>query len=80
MSRWTLSLLAFMAAHAFAAEPDWIAQSNRHAQVLLDITARYAPESAAGLGVEGYDEQTFDLKPNFAERAEADFEAAAKQL
>lgn len=80
MSRWTLLLVAFVASHVTAAEPDWITQSNRHAQVLLDITARYAPESAAGLGVEGYDEQIFDLKPNFAERAEADYEAAAKQL
>lgn len=80
MRRWTLSLLALLAVHVSAAEPDWIAQSNRHAQVLLDITARYAPESAAGLGVEGFDEQIFDLKPNFAERAESDFDAAAKQL
>jgi hypothetical protein len=36
--------------------------------------------SAAGLGVEGFDENVMDLKPRNAERAEADIEAVAKQL
>lgn len=80
MNRWLTSLLVLIACSATAAEPDWIAKSNQHAQILLEITARYAPESAASLGVEGYDEQIFDLKPGFAERAEADMEAAAKRL
>ena len=80
MSRWFVALLAFMSLSASAAQVDWIAESNRHAQVLLEIVARYSPESAASLGVEGYDERVFDLKPNYAERAEADFGAAAQKL
>jgi uncharacterized protein (DUF885 family) len=80
MKRWVASFLALIAFAANAAETDWIAESNRHAQILLEITARYSPESAAGLGVEGYDEQVFDLKPAFVERQEDDLELAAKKL
>ncbi len=64
---------------AFAAE-DWIGQSNRHAQVLLEIFARYNPESAASYGVEGHDTEVFDLKSGFSERQEADLQRAAQQL
>jgi uncharacterized protein (DUF885 family) len=80
MNRWLLLLVALIALNTNAAEAEWISASNGHAQILLDIIARYSPESAAGLGVEGYDEQVFDLKPNFAERQETDLERAAKQL
>ena len=41
--------------------PDWVAQSNRHAQVLLDVLARFNPESAAQFGVAGLDEQIADV-------------------
>lgn len=74
MNRWLVLVGALVATSVFAAEADWIAESNRHAQILLDVSARYAPESAASLGVEGYDAQVFDLKPQFAERQEADLE------
>jgi Bacterial protein of unknown function (DUF885) len=62
------------------ADAGWIEQSNRHAQVLLDIFARYNPESAASFGVEGHDTDVFDLKPGFSERQEADLQRAAQQL
>jgi Bacterial protein of unknown function (DUF885) len=80
MNRWITLLIVLIAFSASAAEPDWITESNRHAQILLEINGRYSPENAAALGVEGYDESVFDLKPGFAERAEADLEAAAKKL
>ncbi len=80
MQRLLASLVLMFSFTASAAQPDWITASNRHAQVLLDIYSRYVPEDAASLGVEGYDEQIVDLKPGFAERLEADLEAAAKQL
>jgi len=80
MARWLIALVAVVACSASAAENDWIAESNRHAQVLLEIIARYSPEYAASTGVEGYDEQIFDLGPGFAERMEADLEEAAKKL
>jgi uncharacterized protein (DUF885 family) len=80
MHRLFLALVAFVVFPVWATEPDWVAESNRHAQVLLEILAKYSPESAASLGVEGFDERIFDLKPGYAERAEADFEAAAQRL
>jgi uncharacterized protein (DUF885 family) len=48
-----------------AAEPRaWIAVSNRHAQVLLDVLARFAPEGAGQLGVAGLDREVTSLTPD----------------
>ena len=63
-----------------AAEQDWIAQSNEFTQILLNVNARYQPESASSLGLEQYDRQIFDLKPKYDERQEADLAAAVRQL
>ncbi|APG04360.1 hypothetical protein BJI69_10935 [Luteibacter rhizovicinus DSM 16549] len=54
--------LTMGAAHAQDAKPaDWIARSNADAQTLLDLTARFSPETATDIGVKGYDEKTADL-------------------
>jgi uncharacterized protein (DUF885 family) len=63
-----------------SSEPAWITESNRQSQILLDIMAKYAPESAAQLGVEGHDGDVLDLKPNMVARQKADFEAAIARL
>ena len=55
-------------------------ESNRHTQVLLEVNARYQPESSADLGLEQYDRQILDLKPKYDERLEADLAAAVTQL
>lgn len=60
--------------------PGWVQESNRHAQVLLDVLAKYSPESAASFGVEGHDEAIFDYKPRYSERQEADLQAAQAKL
>jgi Bacterial protein of unknown function (DUF885) len=39
----------------------WIAESNRHAQVLLDVFARFAPEGAGQFGVTGLDQEISSL-------------------
>jgi uncharacterized protein (DUF885 family) len=65
---------------AQAAEPEWITESNRYTQILLEVGARYQPESAANLGLEQYDREIFDLKPKFDERQEADLAAAIAKL
>jgi Bacterial protein of unknown function (DUF885) len=62
------------------AADDWLAQSNANAQPLLEILARYGPESAAALGVEGHDTDVFDVKPGYDERLEADLERTAQDL
>jgi hypothetical protein len=76
----TIALLATVlsATVARAAEaPSWIDRSNAYAAPLLEIFARYIPEQAAGLGVEGHDQDIFDLKPGYDTRMEADLAAAA---
>jgi len=65
---------------AHAAQPNWIDESNRHSQVLLEIIAKYNPEDAASLGVDGHDSEILDLKPRYVERQQADIDAAIKQL
>jgi uncharacterized protein (DUF885 family) len=81
-----VALLALSAPAANAAQsaapqpPAWVQESNRHAQVLLDVIAKYGPESAASFGVEGHDEEIFDLKAGNVERQEADVKAAKAKL
>jgi len=76
----TLLAAAFVFSAAQAAEPQWITESNKHTQVLLEVNAKYSPESAADLGLEQYDRLVLDLKPKFDERQEADLAAAITQL
>jgi hypothetical protein len=45
-----------------------VAQSNQNAQVLIQGIARFSPEGAGKLGVDGLDEQIMDLKPGFIDR------------
>jgi hypothetical protein len=80
MFRAAVLIVALVAPAAFAAEPSLIEASNRNAQVLLDVMARYNAETAASLGVEGHDSEIVDLKPRFSERLEADLDAAIGQL
>ena len=59
-----LSLFLSMTAGAQEdAEHAWVDESNRHAQVLLEVMAKYNPEFAASIGVEGHDSEIFDLDP-----------------
>ena len=80
MFRAAVLIVALVAPAAFAAQPSWIEESNKNAQILLDVMARYNAESAATFGVEGHDNEIFDLKPQFSERQEADLGAAIARL
>lgn len=80
MFRAAVLIVALVAPAAFAAQPSWIEESNRHAQILLDVMARYNAEGAASFGVEGHDSEIVDLKPRFSERQEADLGGAIAKL
>ena len=43
-------------------------RSNSHSRRLLEVIARFNPEMAGQLGVEGLDEEIVDLRPGFEER------------
>ena len=72
------SLLALMMstaswhASAGALETSWVDQSNANAQIVLAGFARFNPEMAGSIGVDGLDEQITDLKPELYERRLAD--------
>jgi hypothetical protein len=54
------------------ADREWVARSNANATPLLQLIARYAPESAAALGVDGFDTEILDLQAGLDERFDAD--------
>ncbi len=60
--------------------PAWVQKSNQDAKVMLDLMAKYNPESAQQSGVDGLDEQIFDLKEKRRERYIADLQAAIAEL
>ena len=68
--RWTaaLAVACVVILPASAEEPDWVAKSNSYAAMVLESFARFSPESAGNLGVDGLDEQVMDLKPGVYER------------
>ena len=74
------ALLASASPESASAEADWIARSNEHSQLVLNLLAKYNPEAAAGLGVDGYDEKIIDLGKNFNERSKKDAEALLAEL
>ena len=55
-------------APSMADDADWVARSDEHAQVVLKVLAEFSPEGAASMGVDGLDEQIFDLGPGIYER------------
>ncbi|HEX8171918.1 MAG TPA: DUF885 domain-containing protein [Thermoanaerobaculia bacterium] len=55
-------------------------RSNENAKVLLDALARFQPESASALGVEGLDAETVQLPLDVNAKSIAVQEAALKQL
>lgn len=60
--------------------PKWITESNKHTQILLDIMAKFNPEAAARYGIDGIDEQIFDLNPGFNERNKIAYQEAKVEL
>jgi len=50
--------------------PAWVAKSDGNARLVLEALARFNPEGAGRLGLEGYDEQVVDLKPGVYERGQ----------
>jgi uncharacterized protein (DUF885 family) len=75
-----LAGMLFVTAFARADDQGWIEESNKHAQVLLEVLAKYNPEAASRLGVEGHDAEVIDLKPQYDTRQEADLTAALAKL
>ncbi len=70
-----LMVLALVAPFALASaqnaadgEPAWLQRSNAIAYHVMEMSARFMPEFAAQRGIDGFDEDIFDLKPDLYER------------
>ncbi len=57
----SIALAAAFAMPAMAAEPAWVKKSNDNAQSVLKVMAKYSPEGAGSLGVDGYDDKITDM-------------------
>ncbi len=64
VSLWAVSLPV-----AAADGNDWVERSNEYAALVLEQIARFDPESAGGIGVDGLDEEIVDLAPGIHERS-----------
>jgi len=80
IARTFIAALLFATSTLATAEQDWVERSNANAEPLLQVMAKYAPETAAALGVEGFDAEVFDLKPQNDLRFEADAVRVASDL
>ena len=54
---------------AASSAPDWVTKSNENAQVLLEVFARFNPEGAARMGIDGLDEEIMDLDMSIYSRS-----------
>jgi hypothetical protein len=68
------------AAAAAPAAPAWVERSNENARVLLEIDARFQPESAGAFGVEGLDEEVLTLAPDRTDQYVAALRGAIVEL
>ena len=75
-----LAVLFSLAVPAFAAEPAWVTKSNDNAKLLLNVTAKYSPEGASSLGVDGYDEQITDFSRDLFEAQNRDVRAVIAEM
>jgi hypothetical protein len=80
MMRMALIVAVWTAAPAIAKEASWIEKSNEHAQVVIDVLARFSPEGAGSMGVDGLDEQILDLGSGIQERSNAASEKVLAEL
>lgn len=74
-----VSVVVFSGLAAEARE-SWVAKSNEHAKIVLESVARFNPESAGSIGVDGLDEEVLDLRAGVYERELADSERVLEEL
>jgi hypothetical protein len=63
-----------------AGQKQWIQRSNEYAQISLKVLAKYQPEGAGRLGVDGLDAEISQFPANRREQQKADTQAALNQL
>src|SRR5262245_42039811 len=79
-SLWGLAAAAQQKPAFKPAVAGWVQRSNENAQLVLQSDSKFAPETAARVGVEGLDGEIRDLKPGIFERERAATAEVVKQL
>jgi len=74
------AILCALSLPALAAEPAWVTKSNENAKLLLNVMAKYSPENASSLGVDGYDEKITDYSRDQFEALNRDQRAAIAEM
>jgi len=70
MKRLAMLGIAMTILNAMAqADTDWVEESNQHTRMVLKAQAAFVPEGATGLGLDEFDEQILDLRPDLYARA-----------
>jgi hypothetical protein len=80
LSLWTIAPTPPSLAQTPAPQLTWIALSNRNAQPLLQLQAKYQPEGAGQLGVTGMDEEISQFPVDRPARLTADAQAVMAGL
>jgi len=75
-----LTCLSVALVSPLAAAETWVERSNANAKLLLDLQAKYGPEGAARIGIDGYDEAIRQLPLDLSEQSTRDTEAALVTL
>ena len=73
-------MLALLVSVAQASDSSWVEKSNAHAQIVLEAVAKFNPESAASIGVDGLDEEIIDLRSGLYERELASSQEVLSEL
>src|SRR5438105_4172388 len=76
----TIIVVALTALPAFAAEQEWVKRSNQDAAVLIEVLARYSPEGAGQLGVDGKDAEITQYPLDATAKLTGELTAAKKKL
>jgi hypothetical protein len=63
-----------------APQQEWVTKSDANTKLLLDVQAKYGPEGAAQIGVDGYDEAISQLPLDLDQRVIADVNQAMATL
>jgi hypothetical protein len=63
-----LAVILLATATAALGDDDWVAKSDEHAQIVLQLLADFSPEGAGRLGVDGLDEEISDMTAGSYER------------
>jgi uncharacterized protein (DUF885 family) len=66
--RTLLAALLLTACGPAVAGDTWVARSNQHAQVMIELRGAFQPEFTSYFGVQDHDEQVFDFGPGIAAR------------